>query len=110
VVLTLGTEVGVGGPDDHRLSRRLGMLLRPVAPLVGGLVLTGGDTATGILRAWETTALRLCGEVEPGVPLSVSVAPRPLPVVTKAGAFGSTSTLTAARAALTTLLTSRGGR
>jgi 4-hydroxythreonine-4-phosphate dehydrogenase len=32
-------------------------------------------------------------EIEPGVPLSVALGPRPLSVVTKAGAFGSPAAL-----------------
>ncbi|GAA5013121.1 four-carbon acid sugar kinase family protein [Actinopolymorpha pittospori] len=108
VVLTLGAEIGAGGPDDDRLAVRLGELLRPCATLVGGLVVTGGDTATGVLQAWRTNALRLVEEVEPGVPLSITVAPRPIPVVTKAGGFGNASTLTLARARLTALLNSEG--
>lgn len=110
VVLTLGVEVGAGGPDDDRLAVRLGELLRPCAPLVGGLVVTGGDTATGVLRAWRTKALRLVEEVEPGVPLAVTDAPRPIPVVTKAGGFGNATTLTLARARLKALLNSEGER
>jgi D-threonate/D-erythronate kinase len=106
VVVTLGAEPErPGAVDDVDLARRLGRLLQPCAPLVGGLVATGGDTATGVLRAWGTTALRLVGEVEPGVPLSFSVGPRPIPVVTKAGAFGDPGTLAVARARLEALLT-----
>ena len=97
VVLTLGVAGDAVGTDDDRLTTRLGVLLQPCAPLVGGLVATGGDTATGILRAWGTTALRLLGEVEPGVPLALGVSSTPVPVVTKAGAFGGPGTLTAAR-------------
>jgi D-threonate/D-erythronate kinase len=106
VVVTLGADADrPNAVDDARLTTRLGHLLRPCAPLVGGLVATGGDTATGVLRAWGTTALRLVGEVEPGVPLSQSIGPRPIPVVTKAGAFGHTGTLAAARARLGAVLT-----
>ncbi len=97
VVLTVGTETGSRGADDALLVDRLGALLCPCAELVGGLVATGGDTATGILRAWGISALRLVGEVEPGVPLSVAVGARPIPVVTKAGAFGGLRTLASAR-------------
>jgi uncharacterized protein YgbK (DUF1537 family) len=106
VVVTLGAEPGRSGAgDDADLAASLGQLLRPCAPLVGGLVATGGDTATGVLRAWGTTGLRLVGEVEPGVPLSYAIGPRPIPVVTKAGAFGRPSTLAGARAKLDVLLT-----
>nr|WP_269091066.1 nucleotide-binding domain containing protein [Actinopolymorpha cephalotaxi] len=100
VVLTLSDDLGTAGPDDHRLTARLGELTRPCADLVAGLVLTGGDTATGLLRAWGVPGLRLCAEVEPGVPLSVTTGPRRIPVVTKAGAFGDAATLRRARARL----------
>jgi D-threonate/D-erythronate kinase len=104
VLLTL--DGGGGGADDVALAVRLGELVRPYAGIVGALVATGGDTATAVLRAWDTTALRLVGEVEPGVPLSVSVAPHPVPVVTKAGGFGTPDTLVAARAKLESVMTS----
>jgi D-threonate/D-erythronate kinase len=106
VLLTLDGGGGGGGADDGALAVRLGELVRPYAGIVGALVATGGDTATAVLRAWDTTALRLVGEVEPGVPLSVSVAPHPVPVVTKAGGFGTPDTLVAARAKLESVMTS----
>ncbi len=112
VLLTLATgrdtdnTQDTDSTEDLGPARRLGELLRPHADLVGGLVATGGDTATAILRAWDTTALRLVGEVEAGVPLSVSVAPTPVPVVTKAGAFGTPDALVHARAKLEAVMTS----
>ncbi|GAA2756797.1 four-carbon acid sugar kinase family protein [Actinopolymorpha rutila] len=109
VVLTLSGELGAGGPDDHRLTARLGELTRPLADLVAGLVLTGGDTATGLLRAWGVPGLRLCAEVEPGVPLSVTTGPLRIPVVTKAGAFGDADTLRRARARLASFTASAAG-
>ncbi|MGW0227610.1 four-carbon acid sugar kinase family protein [Actinopolymorpha singaporensis] len=110
VVLTLSDDLGVAGPDDHRLTDRLGELTRPCADLVAGLVLTGGDTATGLLRAWGVSGLRLCAEVEPGVPLSVTTGRRRIPVVTKAGAFGDAATLRRARARLASFAASTSTR
>jgi D-threonate/D-erythronate kinase len=72
-------------------------LLRPVLPAVGGLVLTGGDTAIGVLGAFGVTALELVEEIEAGVPLSMSVGAIALPVVTKAGGFGGPNALRHAR-------------
>jgi D-threonate/D-erythronate kinase len=80
-------------PESGGIATRLGRLLEPYAALVSALVVTGGDTATAVLRAWGTTALRLVDEIEPGVPLLLSAAPRPIPVVTKAGAFGHRDSL-----------------
>ena len=58
--------------NDHRVAGALGDLLVPFARRVGGVVATGGDTATALLRAWGITTLRLVGEIEPGVPVSIS--------------------------------------
>ena len=58
--------------------------------LMGGLVLTGGETALAVCRALGATAIHICGELEVGIPwgrLAGGVAPG-LPVVTKAGGFG----------------------
>lgn len=62
---------------------------------VGGLILTGGETARAVCRELGVAAIRLLAEVETGVPLGLLISnrPDPLPVVTKAGAFGSDTTL-----------------
>lgn len=94
--------VTIGGADldsgDGRIAAALGDMLTPVGDLVAGLVVTGGDTATSVLRGWGTTALHMIEEVEPGMPLSVSAGARTRFVVTKAGAFGREDSIT--RAAL----------
>jgi uncharacterized protein YgbK (DUF1537 family) len=54
-------------------------------------VLTGGETARAVLSAKGIRALRLLGEVEPGVPFGM--ARDGTLVCTKAGAFGSPATL-----------------
>ncbi len=59
------------------------------------LVLTGGDTARAVCAALGTQSLEIHREVAPGVPLSL-LQGGPwdgLPVVTKAGAFGTMDTL-----------------
>jgi D-threonate/D-erythronate kinase len=57
---------------------------------LGGLFLTGGDTAVGICRALGVMALRIGAEVQPGVPGGQLRGGRGegLWVVTKAGGFG----------------------
>lgn len=67
---------------------------------VGGLVLTGGDTAQAVCRAIGASGISLLREVEPGIPLGRLVAPRPYGVVTKAGAFGTEGALSLAIDAL----------
>ena len=51
------------------------------------------ETARALLPAFGASALQLVSEIEPGVPLSIAIGRRALPVVTKAGAFGSPEAL-----------------
>ncbi len=65
---------------------------------VGKLVLTGGDTAVAVCAALEASALWLHGEIKPGIPWGIllgGVVPG-LPVVSKAGDFGTDDALAAA--------------
>jgi uncharacterized protein YgbK (DUF1537 family) len=68
----------------------------PSAPRTA-LVLTGGETAAFVLRALGATALRLCGEVERGIPWSRvegGLAAGTL-LITKSGGFGTPQSLVA---------------
>lgn len=56
------------------------------------LVLTGGETATAVLKALGAGSFTVIGEIEPGVVMSLLPEPLPL-LVTKAGAFGDAGTL-----------------
>jgi len=70
-------------------------LARATAAGIGhcdALVLTGGETATAVLKALGVGAFTVLGEVEPGVVMSLLPEPLPL-LVTKAGAFGNAGTL-----------------
>jgi uncharacterized protein YgbK (DUF1537 family) len=97
VLVTLGGDSCDDVEDDPRLASRLSQLLRPCASVVEGLILTGGDTAAGVLQAWGAGGVRLVEESDPGVVLSETIGvPRTL-VVTKAGSFGDPGTLTRAR-------------
>jgi D-threonate/D-erythronate kinase len=85
------------GPDDlaggHVLCASLGRLIMAVAPLVGALVATGGETARAVLVAFGARVLQPLREIEPGIPLSLALGTRSIPVITKAGAFGSPAAL-----------------
>jgi uncharacterized protein YgbK (DUF1537 family) len=70
--------------------RRVARLVAKAAPRAH-YVLTGGETARAVLGARNIRALRLLGEVEPGVPFGM--APDGTLVCTKAGAFGRPATL-----------------
>ncbi|MEI7025563.1 four-carbon acid sugar kinase family protein [Paenibacillus sp. y28] len=74
--------------------------LLPKAP-VGGFIITGGDTAKQVCLALGATGIQLAGEVETGVPMGLLVMEEPLPVVTKAGGFGTDDVLEKALHVLT---------
>lgn len=74
------------------------------ATRIRGLFVTGGETARAILTAMGVATLRILGEVEPGVPISIAMGPRPWLVVTKAGAFGDCMTMVHARRAMQRLI------
>jgi len=71
----------------------LAALVAPVAKSLGALVATGGETACALLSGFGIHGIRLLDEVEPGVPLGVTLGALSFPVVTKAGGFGNADTL-----------------
>ncbi len=87
------------GKPDSALCAALGSFMAAFRE-IGGLLATGGDTARAALAARGVGGLHLVGEVEPGVPMGLTDEPLPLRVITKAGAFGTPSTLQRCRAAL----------
>jgi 4-hydroxythreonine-4-phosphate dehydrogenase len=92
--ILIGDETIVPKDVASRLALAMGQFLAPHHAGVGALVATGGETARAVMQAWGISALRLLAEVEPGLPLSVTEGwHRPLPVITKAGAFGQPSAL-----------------
>jgi uncharacterized protein YgbK (DUF1537 family) len=93
VVALLGAEDQVDMREGLALCGALSRLVAPHAGRFGALVSTGGETARAVLQAFGAAGLRLVGEIEPGVPLSVIEGRHEFPVITKAGAFGSPQTL-----------------
>jgi len=57
--------------------------------LISGIVATGGDTANALCNALGAQALEVLGEVEAGIPIMRILGEQSLPLVTKAGGFGS---------------------
>lgn len=99
VVTVVGSASPVSALQARRLARDPANILERMdwqrgqydaAPRVH-YVLTGGETARAVLGARNIRALRLLGEVEPGVPFGM--APDGTLVCTKAGAFGRPGTL-----------------
>lgn len=100
VVVSLAAEPDADPREGLALCHALARLTAPHAGRIGALVSAGGETARAVLLGFGATGLRLQGEIEPGVPLAVAEGSRPLPVITKAGAFGRDDTLLRCRAVL----------
>ncbi|MBM3393811.1 MAG: four-carbon acid sugar kinase family protein [Betaproteobacteria bacterium] len=61
---------------------------------VDAVVAAGGDTARAILAASACSVLHVLGDLVPGIPYSqLTVATRPVWLITKAGGFGTDATL-----------------
>jgi uncharacterized protein YgbK (DUF1537 family) len=56
---------------------------------ISGIVATGGDTANALCNALGAQGLEILGEVEAGIPVMRLLGDQSLPLVTKAGGFGS---------------------
>ncbi len=56
---------------------------------VGRLVLAGGETSGAAVKALDMKALMIGGEIDPGVPWTMSLADKPLHLALKSGNFGA---------------------
>lgn len=85
--------------DPLHIRQHLGAIVAGLNASValGGLVLTGGDVAMGVIQALEATAVELGGEIRPALPWGIARLPTGdrLPVATKAGSFGTEDALLA---------------
>jgi uncharacterized protein YgbK (DUF1537 family) len=98
ILTTAGLDDAPRG--EQAMASRLASVVRELAAgsWLGGLVLTGGDIAAAACAALEADALWLHGETQPGIAWGVllgGLLPG-LPVVTKAGGFGTDETLVVA--------------
>ena len=91
-----GAHLVVRVPPDRFSERALHGLVRATeAASVGGLFVTGGDTARLVCNALRIEAIRLRGEIAPGIPWGV-IEGGPadgLQIVTKSGGFGDADAL-----------------
>jgi uncharacterized protein YgbK (DUF1537 family) len=69
------------------------MLVSP-ARQASALVVTGGETAAALFTRLGIEGLRLVDEIEPGIPLGLTLGEVSVPAVTKAGGFGDDECLT----------------
>lgn len=93
LLLTDATGTPPDAREGHAMAVALGRLVHEQAPRIGGLVLTGSETARGVMAALGIGVVRLLGEVVPGVPLGMAQGAHAVPLIIKAGAFGSPDTL-----------------
>ena len=76
-----------------RLAASLARVLHKALESAAGLVVTGGETAANLMTEVGIHGIRLVAEVESGVPAGMTLGSFSLPIVTKAGSFGTESTL-----------------
>ncbi len=103
-----GNSVAIYSTDERasgladRISGGLAKVVAGLsdAGLVHALVLTGGDTAVRVSRGVGARGILIEDELEAGVPIGTLICPKPYPVVTKAGGFGTPETLLNALRAL----------
>jgi len=98
LVLVVSVRAPVDLTRDKSIAGAFGALAAALAPDAGAMFATGGDIARATLQSMGATGIQLLGEVEPGVPVGLTATARPLPFVTKAGAFGTPNTMAHARA------------
>lgn len=97
------------GSSDLEIFRRVSSQLAGVAAAivkesgVRRLLVAGGDTSAQVCRRIGISQLEIIREIEPGVPLMVSMAGIVAGVVLKSGSFGSEDFFCAAAAALRAL-------
>ena len=91
-----GAHLVVRVPLERFSERALDGLVRGIeASSVGGLFVTGGDTARLVCNALQIEAIHLRGEISPGIPWGVIQGgpAQGLQIVTKSGGFGDADAL-----------------
>jgi D-threonate/D-erythronate kinase len=94
VVLSPKAEPRIDLGQRPLIAAALARMAAPVCGSVGALVASGGETARAVFESLGVTRLRLLGELEKGIPISITENwNRRLPVITKAGDFGGMDAL-----------------
>jgi uncharacterized protein YgbK (DUF1537 family) len=94
VVVDIAQPDSVRNAGNPQLVSTLARLFAPVASQASALAATGGETATALLARLGVSGLRLVDEIEPGIPLGLTLGEISIPAVTKAGGFGNEECLT----------------
>ena len=69
----------IGSQEGAALMRILGTTLRPFLHKFSSLILTGGETARGVLTPSGIGRLSMLDEIEPGVTLSLNLGNPEIP-------------------------------
>lgn len=94
VVLSPDTEPRLELAQRPRITAGLARIASSVSGGIGALITSGGETARAVFDSLGVTQLRLLGELEKGIPFSITENwSRTLPVITKAGDFGGPDAL-----------------
>jgi len=88
VIVDIAPPDSAQGSGNPQLVASLASLLARAAREASALVLTGGETAAALLNRLDVKSMRLLDEIEPGIPLGLTLGGISVPVVTKAGGFG----------------------
>ena len=89
VVVDIAAPTGSPSAGNPHLVCALASLLGPAARNASALVATGGETAAALLIRLGVHGIRLVDEIEPGIPLGLTLGEVSVPAVTKAGGFGN---------------------
>jgi uncharacterized protein YgbK (DUF1537 family) len=94
VVVDIASTAGSQSAGNPHLVTALASLLGPAVRDASALVATGGETAAALLMRLGVDGIRLVDEIEPGIPLGLTLGEVSVPAVTKAGGFGNEGCLT----------------
>jgi uncharacterized protein YgbK (DUF1537 family) len=89
VVVDIAAADSSRDPGNPHLVLALATLLAPAARDASALAATGGETASALLTRLGVQGIRLLDEIEPGIPLGLTLGSVSVPAVTKAGGFGN---------------------
>ena len=95
VVVDIGRQHPPRAPSNPRSLRRWHDCSPPLRGTRVRWSATGGETAAALLSRLGVNGIRLVDEIEPGIPLGLTLGEVSVPVVTKAGAFGDEECLNA---------------
>lgn len=90
-------RLDAGADDQGALNPHFAQVfsraLLPAMQHMGGLIVTGGETAAALLERIKVRGISLLDEIEPGLALGITRGDVEVPIVTKPGAFGDEETL-----------------